>query len=359
MSTPARVDQIMSHLVPNPTSATTHAFHHMSSPHAPAAEGAKPSLIIPHFRSLGVSEALIQLLLALLDSAEAVSLMLRETHVSGVGTANAFGDHQLTVDVKSDDIVFQALKASGICATASSEENPVEVDCTNYLTNGPDAECYSVSFDPLDGSSVIDANLSVGSIFAVFKGRGLAARHGRDIVASMITIYGPRTTACISVNGKTFGFTLDENSETEDCWVMAASKEPLNALNIKQKATTFAPANLRCAAESLAYEQLVNYYIQNKYTLRYTGALVPDIYHILIKGQGIFMSPVTEKSKAKLRLLYEVYAIAHIVECAGGAAVNELGQRILDLNCNTLEQRTGLIAGSKDEVKRYIDFHKL
>ncbi len=117
---------------------------------------------------------------------------------------------------------------------------------------------------------------------------------------------------------------------------------------------TFAPANLRCAADFQPYNQLVQYYLKNKYTLRYSGGMVPDIYHILMKRQGIFLSPISAKAPAKLRLLYEVASLALIVTLAQGQAVNEKGQAILDLTIEKHEQRSAIITGSQKEVQRYI-----
>jgi sedoheptulose-bisphosphatase len=117
------------------------------------------------------------------------------------------------------------------------------------------------------------------------------------------------------------------------------------------KTRYFAPANLRAAAEDAKYMELVNHFIAQRYTLRYSGGLVPDVVHALVKGHGIYISPVTGVSKAKLRRAFELAPIALIIECAGGSALDEHGTRILDHVIKSLDERGGLICGTKEEVE--------
>jgi sedoheptulose-bisphosphatase len=117
------------------------------------------------------------------------------------------------------------------------------------------------------------------------------------------------------------------------------------------KTRYFAPANLRAAAESEAYMRLITKYVQDKYTLRYSGGLVPDLVHALVKGHGVYVSPVTGASEAKLRRLYELFPIALVVECAGGKAIDPSdGEDILTRSLEHCDERAGLICGVTEEV---------
>lgn len=107
----------------------------------------------------------------------------------------------------------------------------------------------------------------------------------------------------------------------------------------------FAPANLRATTEDDSYRRLIDYYMRNKYTLRYSGGLVPDFYHALIKGQGVFLSPVTAHSPAKLRLVYEVAALAFISCAAGGGAVDQHGHDLMTHTVSTTNHADMLLKG--------------
>lgn len=126
---------------------------------------------------------------------------------------------------------------------------------------------------------------------------------------------------------------------------------------ISSTAKTFSPANLRAASADPRYNDLIQYYISHRYTLRYSGGLVPDIHHLLIKGEGVFLSPVHSSAPAKLRLLYECFAIAFIVENCGGSAVDDTGLRILD-RIGDFSTKCGFCAGSNTEVNRFIQTFK-
>mmetsp|Transcript_167 Transcript_167/g.153 ORF Transcript_167/g.153 Transcript_167/m.153 type:complete len:332 (+) Transcript_167:64-1059(+) len=273
-----------------------------------------------------------------------------------IGSQNSFGDSQLDVDVKTDAVIFDALKKSGVVHIGSSEENPLEVPCGG-TEEGPG---FSVAFDPLDGSSIIDANFAVGSIFGIWQGNGLLNRCGREQCGALITQYGPRVTTLIAVDKcftKSGEMVAMELTLVSDGWVVT-----LPRLSISPKAKTFAPGNLRATADNPAYQRLVSYWIENKYTLRYSGGLVPDVYHIFIKGQGVLANASSPKAKAKLRLLFEAAPIALIVEAAGGmtcACASEAGEAmspcsLLDVVISDLDKRVGVCYGSSEEVQRFI-----
>ncbi|KAK7990162.1 sedoheptulose--bisphosphatase [Apiospora arundinis] len=288
---------------------------------------------------------------ALVDAVADISRILRaSSSVSQVGTANAFGDDQLNVDVSSEEAVRKALDSCSAVVTASSEEDPVEkpTGCR------PEEELYSVAFDPLDGSSIIAPNWSVGTILGVW--RGASALHQspkQRQVAAVLGVYGPRTTAVVALRipGSTplcFEVAVGEQGADDSVVV----RPDVKFADAPFKTRYFAPANLRAAAEDERYMSLVTHYIQNKYTLRYSGGLVPDVVHALVKGHGVYVSPVTAASKAKLRRLYELFPLALIVECAGGKAIDPAtGADILEHPSKDTDERAGLVCGTAEEVE--------
>lgn len=220
---------------------------------------------------------------------------------------------------------------------------------------------FSVAFDPLDGSSIIGANFAVGTIIGVWPGSGLLNRKGSEQVASLVALYGPRVTVALAFNN-----FLTVSGERLCCeltmlphrWQITTAQ-----FNIKEECKTFAPGNLRAMADHERYNTLVSYWIDNKYTLRYSGGLVPDVYHILHKCGGVLSNASSPSAKAKLRLLYECAPIALIIEAAGGmscACSSELGEEcgsgsVLDMVISDLDLRIGVCFGSKVEVQRFIE----
>jgi len=278
--------------------------------------------------------------------------------VSLVGAVNAFGDDQLNVDLSAENIIRAALAASPSVSTASSEEEPIERPaCTDSPTRAVGSEQYTVAFDPLDGSSIIAPNWSVGTIIGIWDGpSALGQPPSEKMVASVLGIYGPRTTIVIALRvpgSKPICFEagLGTGADSEDPEVLLVQRE-VRFADPPFKTRYFAPANLRAAAENDQYMALVTHYVKQKYTLRYSGGLVPDIVHALVKKQGVYISPVTGKSKAKLRKLYELYPVALIIECAGGSAVNpEDGSDILTTPIGHCDERAGFVCGTTEEVQ--------
>jgi len=266
------------------------------------------------------------------------------------GTKNKSGDDQLHIDVASDNAVFSAVRKSGLFSVVASEETPREV----FL--GDDGY-FSLGFDPLDGSSIIDANFSVGSIYGIWPGKGVLQRCGREQVASIIAVYGPRTSLCIALPSHSttsgrdivFEVTLVEKGTI---WKLSRDK-----ITIQSSGGTFAPGNLRASNENERYAALIRHWIAKRYTLRYTGGMVPDVHHILMKSKGVFSNISSEKARAKLRLVYEVAPIGLIVECAGGSTTHEsYDGSVLDITINDLDQRLGVCFGGFDEVEQFKKF---
>lgn len=296
----------------------------------------------------------------LLRAISNVSLTLQESqHVAMAGSSNKFGDDQLNVDVTAEEALRVALAQCPSVATASSEEDPVETSVIHGQSGVATDEKYTVAFDPLDGSSIIAPNWTVGTIVGIWDGESALGQSPRDKqIAAILGVFGPRTTAIIALNipGSTpscFEVSLGGDDEATRWKII---RENVKLARAPYRTRYFAPANLRAAADSQQYMKLVSQYISAKYTLRYSGGLVPDVVHALVKGHGVYVSPVTSVSDAKLRRLYELCPVALIMECAGGAAVNPAdGSRILDVPLGNTDERAGLVCGNSDEVDKAMD----
>jgi fructose-1,6-bisphosphatase I len=211
-----------------------------------------------------------------------------------------------------------------------------------------DAE-FVVIFDPLDGSSNIDVNVNVGTIFSVARVReGLEAamlEPGTALVAAGYVVYGPSCVFVLTTGDGVSAFTLDD----EGMFVLTAQK-----MTMPQQGAYYSANEGNAASWPAVYREyvagLVGGDLGKAYSARYIGSLVADFHRTLLKG-GVFLYPPTEKTpKGKLRLLYEARPLALIVEQAGGAAVNG-PVRILELEATGIHERTALVMGSSVEVE--------
>lgn len=274
------------------------------------------------------------------------------------GDTNVFGDSQLKIDVEADNVIRDHMQRTGVVGIVSSEERPEELKLND---NAP----LCVAYDPLDGSSVVGCNFAVGSIFGVWRRPSFIGACGRDVVISVAAVYGPRTTLYVytsSTNGR-HGSSSTAYSGVHEITLTSHEKVLKGAVQFvgpisDNKGKLFAPANLRASQDLPGYARLVNYYLEHRYTLRYTGAMVPDVTQLLVKGHGVFVSPVSEKAPAKLRLLYEAIPMAALIEAAGGLS-SDGSSSILDLSVNHCEERTGICLGGSVEVKRFEDFCRI
>ncbi|KAK4188094.1 hypothetical protein QBC35DRAFT_211054 [Podospora australis] len=290
---------------------------------------------------------------SLLQSIAEISSALRDAHhIKAAGTANSFGDDQLNVDITAETSIRLALSRCPSVATASSEEDPIQrpvshPDCSSSSSS----EVYTVAFDPLDGSSIIAPNWTVGTIIGIWDSpSALSCSPAEKQIASILGVYGPRTTAIIAVrfpfsSPLCFEVSLDTNSHT---WAVTWPSFEYNSPPPKTR--YFSPANLRSASSLPQYSSLISQYISEEYTLRYSGGMVPDVVHSLVKRHGIYLSPVTDTHKAKLRRLYELCPIALVVECAGGKAVDLDGNDILATEVLNEDERGGIVCGTREEV---------
>ncbi|EEC51481.1 seduheptulose bisphosphatase [Phaeodactylum tricornutum CCAP 1055/1] len=291
----------------------------------------------------------------MLDVCADITEALRTALVTVEGNINDFGDAQLSVDMIADNLIWDAVKRSTVIREGASEEDPV----VRNVDENKEGE-YTVCWDPLDGSSIVDNNWAVGTMIGVWpKSTGLLGATGRDQVTSLVALYGPRTTVLVALDDGAYEFSY--GCTPEGCQLSDGSWEPWictrHKIQINHQSKIFSPANLRAAQELPGYKKLVDHFLENRYTLRYTGGLVPDVYQQFTKGQGVFSNPTAGGSPAKLRLAFEAAPFGLLVEKAGGKTSDGVtGGSILDVQINSVDQRTALCLGSSDEVNRFNEF---
>lgn len=286
------------------------------------------------------------------DIALASKVVNREVNKAGlidimgsIGTSNTGGESQQKLDILANIRFTRALTKGGEVCALISEETESYVDLNNEGK-------YVIAIDPLDGSSNIDVNVSIGTIFSVYRRKtpvGMAIterdilQKGSDQVASGYILYGSSTllvyTTGHGVNGFTYESTLGEyflshpNMEIPEDGKMYSINEGLSD------------------SFSEGVKQYLNYCKKNNYSARYIGSLVADFHRNLLKG-GIYIYPATTKHVyGKLRLTYECNALAFLIEQAGGKATNGL-TRILDIEPKDLHQRTPFLVGSRKMVEK-------
>ncbi|RYE27340.1 MAG: class 1 fructose-bisphosphatase [Sphingobacteriaceae bacterium] len=271
---------------------------------------------------------------------------------------NIQGEQQKKLDVYANEQFISALQSGGECFMIVSEENEEAL-----ILNTPFSEKgkYIVALDPLDGSSNIDVNVSVGTIFSIYRrednstftGIGDIFQKGVNQVAAGYIIYGSSTMLVYTTGKGVNGFTLDP-SIGEFCLSHANIKIPDNGFiySINEGNCEFFSNGILAY---IKYCKQKDNETNRPYSLRYTGSMVADLHRNLIKG-GIFIYPATKDNpEGKLRLLYECNPMAFIVEQAGGLATNGIG-RILDIPLKALHQRSPIFIGSSEMVDKALEF---
>ncbi len=292
----------------------------------------------------GTPRELLSLIYHIARSAKYIDFALRAGATGTVeNSANASGETQLQLDVVSDEIIETEMRKSGYAATIISEEKrePVSAPVDEAQPH------FTVAYDPLDGSSLVDANLAVGSIFAVWPGADPSGLTGRDLLASAYVLYGPRVTLTVAVAGQ--GVTVFELNDVGD---FVLTKE---GVRVAAESKYFAPGNLKATNENPRYDALVRGYMAQPRTLRYSGGMVPDLHHILAKGGGVFLYPADEQyPNGKLRLMFECAPMAQIFAEAGGLALTQAGEPVLDLPCGDVHGRTTIVIGGGGDVREAV-----
>ena len=275
------------------------------------------------------------------------------------GSGNVQGEAQKKLDVIANDVLLEANEWGGHLAAMVSEE----MECVHPIPNRYPKGEYLLLFDPLDGSSNIDVNVSIGTIFSVLRcPEGVTEpddlaflQPGAKQVAAGFAVYGPATLLVLTHGHGVAVFTLDREMGsfvlTQD-QVRIPEDTSEFAINMSNMRNWDAPVR-RYIEECLAGQTGVR---ARDFNMRWIASMVADCFRILTRG-GIFMYPQdTKHVKGRLRLMYEANPMAFIVEQAGGAATNGR-QRILDIQPEALHQRIGVILGSKNEVERVTRYH--
>ncbi|WP_028356952.1 class 1 fructose-bisphosphatase [Brackiella oedipodis] len=274
---------------------------------------------------------------------------------------NVQGETQKKLDVMANDFMLEGNQQGGCVAAMASEEMDHHYAIPAEYSKGP----YLLLFDPLDGSSNIDVNVSVGTIFSVLKaptGTEITddsfLQNGRQQHAAGYAIYGPQTMLLFSLGHGVFGFTLEPN---RDEWLLTHVD-----IKIAPETAEFAinMSNFR------HWDEAIRHYVKDclagtegprakNFNMRWIASMVADVHRIMMRG-GIFMYPWDKRDPSKpgkLRLMYEANPMSFLVEQAGGKAINA-DKAILDVDPQGLHQRLSVILGSAQEVQTVADYYQ-
>lgn len=310
-----------------------------------------------------VSTATGELSALLRDIGVAAKIVNREVNKAGLvnilgmaGTENASGEVVQKMDLYANEKLIDCLKNSGECAAVASEE--LEDFVSFQDIKGKESK-YLVVFDPLDGSSNIDVNVSVGTIFGIYRRKSEPGtpiktedffQKGVELVSAGYVLYGTSTILVYTTGNGVNGFTLDP-SIGEFCLSHRDMKIPANGKYYSVNQGYYLKFDLEM-------RRYIDFCSDSNMGLRYIGSMVSDVHRILCHG-GIFLYPNTRKyPQGKLRLLYECNPLAFVVEQAGGKAITCQLERILDLDVKHLHQRATIAIGSPqmvDEFKAFVE----
>ena len=298
--------------------------------------------------------ALKEVVLAIADTCARISRVVASGALSGslgaAGSTNVQDEEQKKLDVITNDMLSDALKACAPVAGLASEELEA-VEPTGRVGG------YLVTFDPLDGSSNIDVNVSVGTIFSVLPAPSAHApteadflQPGRHQVAAGYAVYGPQTMLVVTLSSGVNGFTLS----ADDRWLLT---HPDVAIKADTAEFAINMSNQRHWAAPV--RRYIDGCLQGKdgargknFNMRWVASMVADVHRIMMRG-GVFMYPwdAREPDKpGKLRLMYEANPMSLLVERAGGKSIEGLGE-ILDIKPTKLHQRVPVVLGSANEVE--------
>jgi fructose-1,6-bisphosphatase I len=322
--------------------------------------------LIEQQRSFGHITAELRLLIETVARAcKRIAIDVHKGALGGVlGSAsseNIQGEVQKKLDIIANEVLIEANEWGGHLAAMASEE----MDGIHVVPNRfPQGE-YMLLFDPLDGSSNIDVNVTIGTIFSVLRkvgiGRGVAEQDflqpGRAQAAAGYCVYGPQTVLVLTVGDGVAEFTLDRE---QGAWVLTA-----NHLRIPEDTQEFAINMSNMRHWPVPERRYIDECLDGAsgprgkdFNMRWVGSMVADVHRIVHRG-GIFLYPWDAREPAKpgkLRLMYEANPMGLIVEQAGGAATNGR-ERILDITPTRLHERVAVVLGSKHEVERVARYH--
>lgn len=288
-----------------------------------------------HMWMAGVETELRRLIWQIAVTGKYISAKIHESNRKLAGLKNIYGEEQLALDRSSDDILFDQLKHSGFVREYASEEREA------VISVGKGNEPYVVTADPLDGSSLVDTNLAIGTIIGIHK-ESVFSTGRKTMVAAMYITYGPLITMVYTAGKGTHEFVLNREGE----YVLSQEN-----IKMKEKGSIYSAGGLRMewTPGHLKYVESLE---AEGYKLRYSGGFVPDINQVLIKQGGVFTYPALKKNpRGKLRLLFELQPMAFIIEQAGGKATDGLSE-ILDISVTEIGQCSPIYIGSRVEVEK-------
>lgn len=245
---------------------------------------------------------------------------------------NSTGDTQLKLDIASDVVIEKNFKKLKSVKQIVSEEQ-------DHIVNVNENGKYLIAYDPLDGSSLVDVNLSVGSIYGIYKN----SFTGKEIVASVYVVFGPRVEMVVCDGESVKLFRMDKSQKFTY----------IKDLKMNEKGEINSPGSTQqCWYDH--HKTMINDMFNDGYELTYSGGMVPDLHHILLRGGGLFSYPgASDKPKGKLRQLFEVFPYAHIFETAGGSAIDGTN-RVLEIETEHIHDTSPCFFGSKSEIERVI-----
>ncbi|BAY33974.1 fructose-1,6-bisphosphatase [Nostoc carneum NIES-2107] len=277
---------------------------------------------------------------------------LMEGVLGFTGDVNVQGESVKKMDVYANDVFIAVFKQSGLVCRLASEE----MDKPYYIPENCPIGRYTLLYDPIDGSSNTDINLSLGSIFSIRRqegddtdGKALdLLSNGRNQIAAGYILYGPSTMLVYTIGKGVHSFTLDPSLGE---FILTEEN-----IRIPNHGAVYSVNEGNFWQWEESYREYIRYVHRTEgYTARYSGAMVSDIHRVLIQG-GVFLYPGTiQKPEGKLRLLYETAPLAYLIEQAGGRATTGLVD-ILDVVPKKLHQRTPLIIGSREDVAKVESF---
>lgn len=308
-----------------------------------------------------VDAALMQVIETIIDASKEIAFRVRQGALAGVlGSSqdeNIQGETQKHLDIISNQLLKDLLlNCTAVAALASEEEDTV-------VAANPSGK-YVVAFDPLDGSSNIDINGQIGTIFSIYRALDLIPYHsemqfhqqGSQQVCAGYVLYGPSTLLAITTGKATHCFTLDS---TQGTFLLTADniqiQKDTQEFAINMSNSRFWNEDMRCYIEDLILGEIGPR--QKRYNMRWNAAMVGDVHRVITRG-GIFLYPSDNrnaKQPAKLRLLYEANPMAMLIENAGGKAWSEK-QRILEIQPQQLHERVAVILGSANEVDECLGY---
>ena len=292
-----------------------------------------------HMWMAGVEVELRRLIWQIAVVGKYISAKIHEANRKLAGFKNIYGEEQLSLDRSADEILKNQLQFSGFVREYASEEQE------QIIQIGKGHEKYIVTADPLDGSSLVDTNLAIGTIIGIHK-ESVFDTGKNTMVAALYITYGPLITMVYSAGFGSHEFVLNREGE----YVLSQ-----NNIKLKEKGSIFSPGGLRneWTPEHLRFIEALE---QDGYKLRYSGGCVPDINQVLIKKGGLFTYPALQKApQGKLRLLFELQPMAFIMEQAGGRATDGK-EDILSLKVQNVDQRSPIYIGSTTEVQMALQF---